>query len=290
MKQTIILMACLTTFLSCEVKDNGTDIDLSGYTRFNVDMEAISMSGDLTEQRAWNEGDMIGVFGSDQGDNVGFYLKEDSQGKTVADFYGPVVKGADIIAYFPYSRTVEKEAEGLPCELASQQILDTDQSSLEHFLAYSTRAFASLDDNKEFHFAYPLGMLEVVIGLDETIVMTGASLTGSLPISGRFLVNAGLSVSATDLASEYISLDFNGQEIYSKVGDEYAVLRFVIPPALYSAGDLILKLQEKNGEVMEVQLGHVTVERVDCSSFSVSSITVGVSDIPELDINDGYLE
>ena len=283
-------MACLTAFLSCEVKDNGTDIDLSGYTRFNVDMEAISMSGDLTEQRAWNEGDMIGVFGSDQGDNVGFYLKEDSQGKTVADFYGPVVKGADIIAYFPYSRTVEKEAEGLPCELASQQILDTSQSSLEHFLAYSTRAFASLDDNKEFHFAYPFGMLEVVIGLDESIVMTGASLAGSLPISGRFLVNAGLSVSATDLASEYISLDFNGQEIYSKVGDEYAVLRFVIPPALYSAGDLILKLQEKNGEVMEVQLGHVTVERVDCSSFSVSSITVGVSDIPELDINDGYLE
>lgn len=290
MKKLIIITIYLVAVISCEVKDNGADIDVSGYTRFTVDMEAISMSGDVSDQRVWTEGDMIGVFGSEQGNNVGFYLKEDSEGKTIADFYGPVVKGNNVTAYFPYGRSVKKEADGLPCELSSLQNHDPELSAMSQFLAYSLRAFATLDGNGEFHFAYPFGMLEVVVALDEAIVMTGASLKGLVPLSGLFLVDEEYRITATDLSSENISLDFKGKEISSKVGDEYAVLRFVLPPASYSAGDLILRLQEKGGEDMEVQLGHVSVERIDCSSFSVSSIIVGVSDIPELDINDGYLE
>ena len=290
MRKTIFLTACLAALFSCEVKDTGADIDLSGYTRFDVDLEAVSMPGASPEQRVWKEGDMIGVFGSEQGDNVGFYLKDASEGKIVAEFYGPLVKGDCLIAYFPYDRSVEKTTEGLSCELASVQVYNSENSALQQFLSYSNRAFAVLDDNDEFHFAYPFGMLEVVIALDEAIMISGATLVGQRPLSGKFMVDESLNINQTDVSYGKIDLDFAGGEILSKQDEEYAVLRFVLPPASYSAGELLLEIDVKDGDDMEVNLGDVDVRRIDCSSFSVSTITVGVSDIPELDIKDGYLE
>ena len=132
-------MSCLAVLFACEVKDNGADIDLSGYTRFSVDMEEITL-GDFPGQRVWQDGDMIGVFGSEQGTNVGFFLKEASEGKTVAEFYGPLVKGSQVVAYFPYNRSVAMENGGLPCELATVQVFDKEQSAQSQFLAYSSRA------------------------------------------------------------------------------------------------------------------------------------------------------
>jgi hypothetical protein len=85
-------------------------------------------------------------------------------------------------------------------------------------------------------------------------------------------------------------LDFNGREIPSREGEECAVLRFILPPATYAEGELVLQIQEKDGDIMEVQLEQVDVNRIDCSSFQISSVTVRLSDIPELDIKDGYLE
>lgn len=290
MKKIIILLSCLAVFFACEVKDNGADINLSGYTRFRVDMEEISMHGEFPDQKIWQEGDMIGVFGSEQGTNVGFFLKEASEGETVAEFYGPLVKGTQITAYFPYGRSVAMEAGGLPCELASEQNFDKGQSAQSQFLTYSTRAFAVLDNDDVLHFAYPFGVLEVEVALDEMIVMTGAKLRGRNPISGKFIVDAGVGVSPTGLSYKDISLNFNGMEVPSREGDECAVLRFVVPPAFYSDGDLVLQIQENDGNMMEVQLGQVEVQRIDCSSFEVASVTVGLSDIPELDIKDGYLE
>ena len=290
MKKIIILISCLAVLFACEVKDNGADINLSGYTRFRVDMEEISFPGDFPDQRVWHEGDMIGVFGSEQGTNVGFFLKEASEGETVAEFYGPLVKGAQITAYFPYNRSVQMENGGLPCELAAVQVFDKQRSAQAQFLAYSSRAFAVLDNNDELHFTYPFGVLEVVVALDEAIIMTGAKLAGTAPISGKFIVGAGNGISTTDLSYNDITLDFNGQEIPSREGQQCAVLRFILPPALYSEGDLVLQIQEKDGDIMEVQLEQVDVKRIDCSSFQISSVTVGVADIPELDIKDGYLE
>ena len=248
------------------------------------------MPGELPDQKVWQEGDMIGVFGSEQGTNVGFFLKKSSEGETIAEFYGPLVKGTQITAYFPYGRSVEMEAGGLPCELASVQTFDKDQSAQLHFLKYSSRAFAVTDNDDVLHFAYPFGVLEVVVALDEMIVMTGAKLSGVRPISGKFIIDAGYGISPTDLSYRDISLDFNGAEIPSREGDECAVLRFVLPPASYSDGDLVLQIQENDGGIMEVQLGQVEVQRIDCSSFQISSVTVGLADIPELDIKDGYLE
>ena len=289
MKKIIILMSCLAVLFACEVKDNGADIDLSGYTRFSVDMEEITL-GDFPDQRAWQDGDMIGVFGSEQGTNVGFFLKEASEGKTVAEFYGPLVKGSQVVAYFPYNRSVAIENGGLPCELAQVQVFDKEQSAQLQFLAYSSRAFAVLDNNEELHFAYPFGVLEVVVALDEAILMTGAKLSGVNPISGKFIIDAVGGISTTDLSCKNITLDFKGQEILSREGEQCAVLRFVLPPDAYSEGELVLQIQEKDGDIMEVHLEQVDVNRIDCSSFQISSVTVGLSDIPELDIKDGYLE
>lgn len=290
MKRTIILMLCLAALISCEMKDRGTDIDLSGHTVFNVDMEAISMAGDFPEQRVWKQGDMIGVFGSEQGENVGFYLKEASQGGTIAEFYGPLVKGDQIKAYFPYDRALVAEPEGLPCELAAIQTYDPRRTALQHFLAYSSRAFAVMDASKALHFAYPFGMLEIIVAMDEPVLMTGASLLGQNFISGKFLVDESCQITSTDLSLNRITLDFEGKEVWSREEQECAVLHFLLPPAYYAAGNLTLELNVKEGQNIAVQLEELFVERVDCSEFSVTSITVGLADIPELDIKDGYLE
>lgn len=290
MRRTIFLTICLAALFSCEMKDKGTDIDLSGYTVFNVDMEAITVSGGTAEQKIWEPGDMIGVFGSEQGENAGFYLKQSSEGKTVAEFYGPLVRGSQVMAYFPYDKAVTAEKDCLPCELPSVQTYDPQKTALQHFLTYSTRAFATLDENEMFHFAYPFGILEVVVALDAPITMTGASLSGQKPLSGKFLVDGQNALLPTDLSVESLNLDFGGKAFSSKEGGENAVLRFVLPPASYGEGDLALAINIKDDADMEVILDQVQVERVDCSSFTVSSVTVSLSDIPGLDIKDGYLE
>ena len=290
MRKTIFLTMCLAALFSCEMKDNGTDIDLSGYTVFKVDMEAITIDGDISGQRVWKQGDMIGVFGSEQGDNAGFYLKQASDGKTVAEFYGPLVKGDNVRACFPYDRSMAAERGGLPCELAPTQLYDPQKTALEHYLTYSTRAFATLDDNNEFHFAYPYGILEVVIALDEPVIMTGARLSGQGPLSGKFLMDAGNELVATDISQNGLSLDFGGKEYSSKDGARNAAMYFVLPPAVYAAGELTLEIDVKGEASMAVLLDQIDVHRVDCSEFSVTSVAVNLSDIPGLEIKDGYLE
>ena len=162
MKKAIYISACAAVLISCEVKDQGTDIDVSGHTIFRVDMEAVTF-GD-TQEKIWAEGDMIGVFGSEQGSNVGFYLKESSEGESVAEFYGPLVKGSSIRAYFPYEKGIETGVDGIPCALASVQEYSADATALTHFMKYSTRAFAVLDDR-----IIQEGRKQLILELDERL-------------------------------------------------------------------------------------------------------------------------
>lgn len=290
MRRSILYTAiCATLLLSCEMKDKGTDIDLSGHTIFKVDMEGISFGG-LSEDRVWKDGDMIGVFGSEQGDNEGFYLKTSFEGETVAEFYGPLVKGELIRAYFPYDKTLKDGVNGIPCTLSSVQAYDSQKNSVEFFKDCSRTAFAVLDETGEFHFKYPFGIIEIIMALDAPVEMTGASLSGRSPVSGVFEINEqGLPV-PTDVSQNVITLDFGGAVVPSKDSEDPAVLRFVLPPAFYFAGDLSLEVNVQDGQDFIVLLGDVAVERVDCSDFTVSSTIVTLSDIPGLEVEDGYLE
>lgn len=288
-KSILYTTLCAALLLSCEMKDNGTDIDLSGHTIFKVDMEEIFFGG-LPEDRVWQEGDMIGVFGSEQGENEGFYLKTSSEGETIAEFYGPLVKGNTIRAYFPYDRTLKGGVNGIPCSLSPVQGYDPLKNSVEFFKDCSRMAFAVLDETGEFHFRYPFGILEINMALDEPVAMTGASLSGKNPVSGVFEINEqGLPV-PTDVSQNVITLDFGGAVVPSDDSGVPAILRFVLPPAYYFAGDLSLEVNVQDGQDFIVLLEDVAVERVDCSDFTVSSTTVTLSDIPGLEVEDGYLE
>jgi hypothetical protein len=161
---------------------------------------------------------------------------------------------------------------------------------MQHFLACSTRAFAVLDAADQLHFSYPFGVLEITMAMDEPVLMSGASLSSRNFISGMFLIDQMCGAMPTELSVRRISLDFGGAELWSRTKEECAVLRFVLPPAHYVPGDLMLEIDVKDGDDIAILLEEVSVERVDCSEFSVTSITVGLADIPELDIKDGYLE
>lgn len=290
MRRSILYTAiCALPLLSCEMKDRGADIDLSGHTIFKVDMEEISFR-DLSEDRVWHEGDMIGVFGSEQGDNAGFYLKTSSEGETIAEFYGPQVKGDLIRAYFPYDQNLRAGVNGIPCRLSPVQTYNPQINSIEFFKECSQMAFAVLDDAGEFHFRYPFGILEINMALDTPVAMTGAILSSKNPVAGVFEINEqGLSV-PTDVAQNFITLDFNGAVVMSGDSGVPAVLRFVLPPAFYLAGELTLEVNVEDGQDFIVQLDDVAVERVDCSDFTVATTTVGISDVPGLEVEDGYLE
>lgn len=288
-KSILYTTICAALLLSCEMKDKGTDIDLSGYTTFKVDMEEISF-GSLPEDRVWQEGDMIGVFGSEQGENEGFYLKTSSEGETIAEFYGPLIKGNTIRAYFPYDGTLKDGVNGIPCNLSPVQAYDPQKNSVEFFKDCSQMAFSILDETGKFYFRYPFGILEIHMALDTPVYMTGATLSGKNPVSGVFEINEqGLPV-PTDVSQNVITLDFDGAVVPSDDSGVPAVLRFVLPPAFYFAGELSLEVNVRDGHDFIVQLEDVTVERVDCSDFTVASITVGLSDIPGLEVEDGYLE
>lgn len=290
MRKSILYTAiCAALLLSCQMKDKGTDIDLSGYTTFKVDMEEISF-GSLPEDRVWQEGDMIGVFGSEQGENEGFYLKTSSEGETIAEFYGPLVKGNLIRAYFPYDKGLKAGVDGIPCTLSPVQAYEPQKNSVDFFTDCSGTAFAVLDGTGEFHFRYPFGILEITMALDTPVDMTGASLSGKSPVSGMFEIDEQGTPVPTDVSQNVITLDFDGAVVPSEDSGEPAVLRFVLPPAYYFAGDLSLEVNVQDGQDFIVLLEDVAVERVDCSDFTVSTTTVTLSDIPGLEVENGYLE
>ena len=242
--------------LSCTREDTGADIDTSGYTLFEVSMDDLLLNTASPYQLPWKEGDRIGVYGSESGDNAGFWLKESGEGKTVAEFYGPVVRGELITAYYPWSSTYEAEVDRMPVDLAHVQTYSTDVSPVSQFLLYSDMAFARMDVDGMLAFCYPFGILRVTVALDEPVYMTGACLESDTGIAGRMEVS----------------------------------LLFVLPAARYAAGSLSVSLSLTGGEKIQVSLGEVDVPKVSASDFMVADVVVATSGIPVLDVEDGYFE
>ena len=290
MERYFMIMLLALVSLSCTREDTGADIDTSGYTLFEVSMDDLLLDTASPYQLPWKEGDRIGVYGSESGDNAGFWLKESGEGKTVAEFYGPVVRGELITAYYPWSSTYEAEVDRMPVDLAHVQTYSTEVSPVSQFLLYADMAFARMDVDGMLAFCYPFGILRVTVALDEPVYMTGACLESYTGIAGRMEVSPDGMAVPTDVSSRTITLDFSGNVVESADGNGNASLLFVLPAARYAAGSLSVSLSLTGGEKIQVSLGEVDVPKVSASDFMVEDVVVATSGIPALDVEDGYFE
>ncbi len=289
MKKHIIYPMIALALCACSPagKDNGEDIDTSGYTVFSVDIENLSLGG-AAQGGVWEEGASIGVFGSEQGDNEQYFLRRDAAGLQAATFYGSVVKGK-VSAYSPFAQGTVSHDGTLPCELSPVQEFDAASGKEEWFLRYNPRTFASADSEGTLHFRYPMGLMSVRFEFQEEIEITSFTLNCSRGISGRLDVNANGEVSASGLSHKYISLDLGDAGVSNKTEDGFTEFLLALPPGVYQSGELRLNVITGEDE-MEVVLGETEIRRVEGAELPVTAISVGTSDLPGFEKEHGYLE
>jgi hypothetical protein len=286
MKKFIIPIAvcCLCACVNL-TPDTGEDIDHSGHTYFGVDIENLSI-GDVPVPGSWNAGDRIGVFGSDSGNNVPYYLKSGGEGLQAAAFYGGLVKG-DVLAYAPYDEAASSAS--ILCQLERVQAYQKGIGKADYFLKYNPRTFAVEGEDGVLHFKYPMGLLCVTFEFVDPITIQALSLKGKVGISGTLEATWDGDVRPSALSHKEISIDLGGNTVSSKEGGKFNEFLFVLPPAVYAQGDLTLEVVTTE-EDMILALQELEIKRVDKSSFPVTSIEVKSSDLPGYEKEEGYLE
>jgi len=286
MKKFIIPIAvcCLCACVNL-TPDTGEDIDHSGHTYFGVDIENLSI-GDVPVPGSWNAGDRIGVFGSDSGNNVPYYLKSGGEWLQAAAFYGGLVKG-DVLAYAPYDEAASSAS--ILCQLERVQAYQKGIGKADYFLKYNPRTFAVEGEDGVLHFKYPMGLLCVTFEFVDPITIQALSLKGKVGISGTLEATWDGDVRPSALSHKEISIDLGGNTVSSKEGGKFNEFLFVLPPAVYAQGDLTLEVVTTE-EDMILALQELEIKRVDKSSFPVTSIEVKSSDLPGYEKEEGYLE
>ena len=274
------LCACVKT-----TPDTGADIDKTGHTFFNVDIENLSI-GNAPVPGKWNAGDQIGVFGSEEGSNVPYYLKRGGEGLQAAAFYGRLVKG-NVLAYAPYDQAASSAA--VLCNLERVQQFDPEAGKAEWFLRYNPRTFAALGEDKVLHFTYPMGLLSISFEFKETINIQSIKISSGNGISGYMEVLWDGSIHPSALSHKDISLDLGGEIIPSKKNGAYTEFLFALPPAVYPEEDLVLNVVTTEEE-MVLPLHQLEIKRVDSTAFPVCSVVFTSSNLPGYEKEPGYLE
>lgn len=289
MKKFFYILCIALLAAACKKTDDGKDIDRSGYTLFAVDTEEIELVPGERVSDTWKAGDRLSVFGMTQGDNVPYELKRSGIGAREATFYGPVVKGS-VLASFPYSAGLALDGDKIPFTLPSWQGYDASAGNAAWFRSNCPSTLATSESNGSvLHFLYPAGLLAVQIRFDEPVYVTEMTLEANRGISGRMLYGQDGTVTPSAVAAQQISQDLGGEAVPSLVDGNYSTFRFVLPPAEYAAGSLMLRVSTTD-ENFSVSLPAMTVKRVAGSDFAVASVQVGTSLIPVFTGENGYLE
>lgn len=279
-----LVLCCLCACIK-ETPDNGADIDKSGHTLFNVDIENLSI-GQVKIPGQWESGDQIGVFGSESGSNIPYYLKRGGEGLQAAAFYGELVKG-DVLAYAPYDQAATSPA--VLCYLERLQQYQPEVDKSDWFLRYNPRTFAVPGADGVLHFTYPMGLLSVRFEFIRPIEIQEITLNSTVGISGSLEADWNGCIRPSSLSHKEISLDLGGKAIPSKVGNTFAEFLFVLPPAVYPEEELSLLVVTAEEE-MTIQLHELEIKRVESADFPVCSVVVSSSDLPGYQKEEGYLE
>ncbi len=242
-------------------------VDNTGYTLIEADLETLLIEN---EDRLWPEDAYIGVYGSEQGENERYTIKDAGAGLKSATFYGPLVKG-NIAAYYPYDPTYIGNADGMPVVLESEQEFFEDNSMLTQFLTYTPRAYGYMQNGK-IGFVYPNGVLHITIETIETLNINSITISSaSSKIAGLGIVRDGGVTELTDTATDTVTLSC-GEGVLSRNGDGFTDFYMVLVPGTYE--DLEISLGIVGEKSFVRSLPPMEIKRVSADEFVVASVAI----------------
>ena len=280
----ILSITCLLASCSADGDKDMFDVDRTGYTLFEADFEAVDMDGDNFEG-VWDKDLAIGVFGSEAGENVKYTLKNAYDGKTSGEFYGPVVKGDRIMAYYPYSEDYALYEGGLSYTLPSTQVYASESTLLEHFCANAGCAFAFNNSDNKLKFGYAAGLLSIQIRFNNPIKITSVQLVSeNSNIAGVAKLNADMSVTFGSGAVKTVGVNF-GQGILSKNDDGFARYPVMLAAGQYESIKLIVKAEGYDDIICE--LDPFEIERISVGDYKLTEVVVSVGGLGGFEIEGG---
>ncbi len=277
-----ITYICLPLLLAgCELgkEDNQPDVSQKGTPLIQADIEGLLRGED---ERVWPEGAYVGVFGSESGINEKYVLKRAGAGLASAEFYGPLVSGETIAAYYPWSDTFTGRAGAMPAKLtANQEYADTGAVAI--FQKYCPTAFAGMKDGR-MKFSYPFGLLRVRVELFESLKVLRMSFSASdraVAGSGVILPDGSLKVEGGGLKT--VELDC-GEGVSTIKGDGFADFYLTLFPGEYAEAALIIYAEGEDPIVCTLR--NFEIPRIDSGSFALANIAVKSNDPQGFIVNE----
>ena len=283
---TLIILSALCLLSSCTVEEGKDifDVPHMGYTLFEADFEAVDMLGSESDF-VMSIQDGIGVFGSEKGLNEKYTLKKAFDGKAAGEFYGPAVSGETIMAYYPYSATVNLYDGALPYVLSPVQSYSKEVSVLDHFLANSEYAYAFAQNGNKLRFGYVSGLLAVEVAFVEAVTITSIELISpDVNIAGMGKVNQDMTISMGESGTKHLKVDF-GDGIISNDGGKSSIYPVVLAAGNYENISLHLNTVEM-GEIV-CELDPFTIERISAGDYKVTELVVKVGALGGFDVEGG---
>ena len=280
----ILSITCLLASCSADGDKDMFDGHRTGYTLFVADFEAVDMDGDNFEG-VWDKDLALGVFGSEAGENVKYTLKNAYDGKAAGEFYGPVVKGEQIMAYYPYSEGYALYDGGMSYTLSSTQVYVSENTLLEHFCANAGYAFALNNSDNKLKFGYAAGLLSIQIRFNNPIKITAVQLVSeNSNIAGVAKLNADMSVAFGSGAVKTVGVNF-GQGILSKNDDGFARYPVMLAAGQYESIKLIVKAEGYDDIICE--LDPFEIERISVGDYRLTEVVVSVGGLGGFEIEGG---
>ena len=267
----ISLLSCLLAACTKSVPAAKEDFSTDGYTLLNADIETLLL-GDGTH-RSWDGNAAIGVYGSVQGQNERYRLRKADAGLESGEFYGPLVKGSVIAAYYPFTASVAGSAESMYAYLSASQSFAAGVEAQEQFLSYCPTAYAFLSDGK-LSFHYPCGVLKVTLCLEETLHVLSVSLTdGAVPLAGPMHVTPEGTTLDIRQGTHTIALDC-GAGIPTKDGSgQFQPFYLVLLAGEYTHLTLTVNTREEALPIV-CSIGSLRIPRIDAANFSMGAVTI----------------
>lgn len=266
----IFPIAALALLMSCSKDDQKEvlpDINQDGTTVISADIESLLLGQD---NRVWPEGAYIGVFGSKKGTNEKYVMKQAGAGLQRAVFYGPLVAGETLAAYYPWSEGFSGRADSMPANLAAFQDY-SEENPVEIFQKYCPTAYACMNGGR-MKFFYPFGMLRIRVELYESIKVqdiTFSSLDKAVAGTGYIFPDGTLRMSSG--AATSLSLNC-GEGVDSIIGEEFTDFFLTLVPGTYDNARLIITAQGEDPIVCT--LDGITIPRIDASNFTLAAVSV----------------
>ena len=280
----ILSITCLLASCSADGDKDMFAVDRTGYTLFEADFEAVDMDGDNFEG-VWDKDLAIGVFGSEAGENVKYTLKNAYDGKASGEFYGPVVKGEQIMAYYPYSEGYALYDGGMSYTLSSTQVYVSENTLLEHFCANAGCAFAFNNSDNKLKFGYAAGLLSIKFGFNNPINITAIELVSeNNNIAGVAKLNPDMSVAFGAGAVKTVCIDF-GQGIWSQENGVLAQYPVVLAAGYYEDVKLVIKAEGYDDLIC--QLDPFEIERISVGDYKLTEVVVSVGGLGGFEIEGG---